>query len=72
MRLVQVEHVASKTPVGQAATVVLSVRLAGRSGERWDAIGIGPSQEEALAWALESAPAGVSWLVCSWSSTYGE
>jgi hypothetical protein len=63
-------------PQAQAAdrpsTVVLSVRLAGSRGERWSAIGIGSSQSEALTWALESAPAGVSWLVCSWSDTYGD
>jgi hypothetical protein len=71
LRLIQAEPTPAPQAFGRPVTVVLNVRLAGGKGERWDAIGIGHSQEEALTWALESAPAGVSWLVCSWSDTYG-
>ncbi len=72
LRLIQVANVPAERARQAPATVVLSVRLAGTSGERWDAIGIGSSHEEALTWALESAPAGASWLVCSWTDTYGD
>ena len=69
LRLIQTEH-APEAHVH--STVVLNVRLAGNDGERWDAIGIGSTLADALDWALESAPAGVSWLVASWSETYGD
>jgi hypothetical protein len=72
LRAIQTEHVPQAERHDRASTVVLSVRLAGCNGERWDAIGIGSSQAEALSWALESAPAGVAWLVSSWSDTYGD
>ena len=69
LRLIHTKHVRE----AQAhSTVVLNVRLAGSQGERWDAIGIGSTLADALDWALESAPAGVSWLVASWSETYGD
>jgi hypothetical protein len=72
LRLIESDPVPAARPHERAVTVVLSVRLAGSDGERWDAVGIGSSQAEALTWALESAPAGPSWLVCSWSATYGD
>ena len=72
LRLIQVEKVPAAHTHQVPATVVLSVRLAGSNGERWDATGIGSSHEEALTWALESAPTGTSWLVCAWSDTYGD
>jgi len=71
LRLIHADATPRPLALDRPATVVLSVRLAGGNGERWEAIGVGHSQEEALTWALESAPAGVSWLVCSWSDTYG-
>ena len=55
-----------------SATRVLGVRLAGPGGERWSAIGVGETLEEALAWARESAPSGTSWLVSGWSDLYGD
>jgi len=54
------------------STRVLGVRLAGPGGERWSAVGIGQTLDEALAWARESAPAGTSWLVSGWSELYGD
>jgi hypothetical protein len=72
LRLIQPEQAAEEHPQQGGATVVLTVRLAGTNGERWEATGIGSSHAEALTWALESAPAGPSWLVCSWSDTYGD
>ena len=72
LRVIQTDRVAEQHRHDRASTVVLSVRLAGSGGERWTAIGIGSSHAEALDWALDSAPAGVSWLVRSWSDTYGD
>jgi hypothetical protein len=71
LRLIHAEPATAPQALDRPATVVLNVRLAGGNGERWNATGIGHSQDEALTWALESAPAGVAWLVCSWSDTYG-
>jgi hypothetical protein len=72
LRLIDEEPPPEAHLQSRRATVVLSVRLAGSDGERWDAIGIGSSHAEALTWALESAPAGTSWLVGSWRDTYGD
>jgi hypothetical protein len=72
LRLIPAEALPATYARQRTETVVLSVQLAGSNGERWHALGIGASQEEALTWALESAPAGASWLVCSWASTYGD
>jgi hypothetical protein len=72
LRVIHTEHAPEAHSHDRPATVLLSVRLAGSKGERWDAIGIGSTHADALTWALESAPAGVSWLVCSWSETYGD
>jgi hypothetical protein len=72
LRAIHTEHAPATHRSGRPSTVLLSVRLAGSKGERWEAIGIGSSLAEALDWARESAPAGVSWLVCSWSDTYGD
>ena len=69
LRVIQSVHVPARD---RRATVVLNVKLAGSKGERWDAIGIGCSEADALNWALESAPAGVGWLVSSSSETYGD
>jgi hypothetical protein len=51
---------------------LLAVKLAGAHGERWAAIGVGESLDEALQWAIESAPAGVAWLVSGWRDLYGD
>jgi hypothetical protein len=51
---------------------LLAVKLAGPRGERWAAIGAGESLDEALQWALESAPAGVAWLVSGWRDLYDD
>ena len=72
LRVINTDHVPAMRAPDRHSTVVLSVKLAGSNGERWDAIGIGCSEADALDWALESAPAGVAWLVSSWSETYGD
>ena len=51
---------------------VLSVKLAGPAGERWAAVGVGGTVDEALQWALESAPDGTPWLVGGWNDLYGD
>ena len=72
LRVIQTDDVSEQHRHDRPSAVLLSVRLAGSGGEHWAAIGIGSSHAEALDWALDSAPAGVSWLVRSWSDTYGD
>jgi hypothetical protein len=72
LRLIEHHEAPASTAQDQPSTVLLNVRLAGSKGERWQSVGIGLSREEALTWALESAPAGISWLVCSWSDLYAD
>jgi hypothetical protein len=49
---------------------LLAVLLVGSGGERWHAIGMGESVDDALTWARESAPAGHRWLVADWSDLF--
>ena len=51
---------------------VLRVKLAGPAGERWAAVGGGSTVDDALAFALASAPADTAWRVVAWSDLYGD
>ena len=50
---------------------VLHVTLESLDGQRWSAIGGGDTVEEALRFALGSAPGGVHWHVAGWNDLYG-
>ena len=52
-------------------TLVLAVHLADDVHE-WRAIGGGATVEEALAFAIESAPDGPQWRVINWNHLYGD
>jgi hypothetical protein len=53
-------------------TDVLRVTLAGPAGERWAAIGGGPTVGDALAFAVASAPADTAWRIVGWADLYGD
>ena len=50
----------------------LRVDLEGPRGERWSAIGGGPSVGDALAFAVASSPADTAWRIVGWSPLYGD
>ena len=51
---------------------VLEVTLESLDGQRWTAVGGGETVEEALQFALGSAPAGIRWHVAGWNDLYGD
>jgi hypothetical protein len=51
---------------------LLAVLLVGASGERWHAIGLGETVDDALTWARQSAPTETRWLVADWSDLFGD
>ena len=51
---------------------VLVVTLEGRAGERWTAVGGGETLDDALAFAVASAPGGMRWRVADWNHLYGD
>jgi hypothetical protein len=54
------------------STEALRVTLAGPSGESWVAVGGGPTLDDALEFAVESAPADTRWRVVAWSPLFGD
>ena len=58
------EHVASR--------YVYAVTLLGDDGAEWQAIGGGTTVDEALAFAVASAPAGRNWRPVYWHELYGD
>jgi hypothetical protein len=50
---------------------VLSVRLEGRGGKRWTTVGGGQTLDDALAFAVASAPTETRWRVAGWNHLYG-
>ncbi len=57
---------------GLASRYVFSVTLRDDDGAEWQAIGGGATVDEALGFALESAPAGRSWRPVRWLELYGD
>jgi hypothetical protein len=50
----------------------LRVTLAGPNGETWSAIGGGETLEDALEFAVASAPTDTRWCVVRWTPLFGE
>jgi hypothetical protein len=70
MKLIQIEAAAYARPL--RATDALRVTLEGPAGERWTAIGGGPSVGDALAFAVASAPNDTAWRIVGWADVFGE
>ena len=70
MNVIQIEAAAYARRLQE--TDALRVNLEGPTGERWSAIGGGPTVGDALAFAVASAPADTSWRIVGWSSVYGD
>jgi hypothetical protein len=51
---------------------IIRVSLQAQTGERWDAIGGGASVDEAIAFAVASAPSDRRWRVLRWRDVYGD
>ena len=51
---------------------IIRVSLRAQTGERWDAIGGGTSVDEAIAFAVASAPGDRRWRVVRWRDVYGD
>ena len=51
---------------------VLDVELEGPGRERWTAVGVGRTLDDALAFARDSVPDGPGWKVVRWNDLYGE
>jgi hypothetical protein len=51
---------------------IIRVSLEAQTGERWDAIGGGESVEEAIGFAVESAPNDRRWSVVEWRDVFGD
>jgi hypothetical protein len=51
--------------------LVLDVRFVSTLGERWQAVGVGCTMEEALEFAREGLPEG-TWVAVSWDDLYGD
>ena len=58
--------------VGLSSRYVLSVTLLDDGGVEWRAIGGGATIEDAVAFAIESAPAGRNWRPVRWLELYGD
>ena len=63
---------AARDAVRRVGPLVLVVSLDGPGGERWAAVGGGDTLDNALAFALASAPAGTRWRVAGWNELYGD
>ncbi|MGZ4393556.1 MAG: hypothetical protein ACXVRK_15780 [Gaiellaceae bacterium] len=51
---------------------VLAVEFRSPEGRRWHAIGGGTTLADAIIYARESCPDGVTWDAVRWSDLYGE
>jgi hypothetical protein len=51
---------------------ILRVTLEAPTGEWWIAIGGGESRDDALAFAVASAPAETRWRVVGWRAVFGD
>lgn len=51
---------------------IIRVSLEAATGERWDAIGGGRSVDEAIEFAVASAPNDRRWRVLGWRDVYGD
>jgi hypothetical protein len=51
---------------------IIKVSLQAQTGERWDAIGGGGSVDEAIEFAVASAPNDRRWRVVAWRDVYGD
>jgi hypothetical protein len=51
--------------------LVLDVRFASRAGERWQAVGVCCTVDDAIAFARQSLPDG-TWIAVSWDDLYGD
>jgi hypothetical protein len=55
-----------------AARYVFAVTLLAGDGAEWEAVGGGATVNEALAFAVASAPAGRDWRPVYWHELYGD
>jgi hypothetical protein len=51
---------------------IIRVSLQAQTGERWDAIGGGSSVDDAIEFAVASAPGDRRWRVVGWRELYGD
>lgn len=51
---------------------IIRVSLEAATGERWDAIGGGRSVDEAIEFAVASAPNDRRWRVLGWRDVFGD
>jgi hypothetical protein len=62
---------AAPVELSTGCEVVLDVRFASRTGDRWQAVGVGCTVADAIAFARESLPDG-TWIAVSWDDLYGD
>jgi hypothetical protein len=66
------QGVARRTMQPMSTNHILKVTLEAPTGERWVAIGGGESLDDALEFAVASAPADTLWRVLGWGDVFGD
>jgi hypothetical protein len=64
--------VAGRTMRSMSTNHILRVTLEAPSGESWVTIGGGESVDDALEFAVASAPAETRWRVVGWRDVFGD